>query len=79
MVCKLTLSLLCTVLRFVPAKPFKASDWGISSPLQSIFPGAPTITIINSMDLGPSPLADNFSQTQTYNLNVVQFAFKCCF
>ena len=54
---------------FKPQEPFTASNFGISGPLQSLFPGAPTISIINMMDLGPSPLADNFSQTETYDFN----------
>ena len=53
--------------RFLPQEPFTGADFGISGPLQSLFPGAPTISIINMMDLGPSPLADNFSQVETYS------------
>ncbi len=55
--------------KFTPTEAFKASDFGISTPLQSLFPGAPTISITNMMDLGPSQLADNFSQTRTYTMN----------
>ena len=52
--------------RFLPQEPFTGADFGISGPLQGLFPGAPTISIINKVDLGPSPLADNFSQVETY-------------
>jgi len=51
---------------FKPQEPFTGADFGITGPLQSIFPGAPTISITNMMDLGPSPLADNFSQVETF-------------
>lgn len=52
-----------------PDEPFKASDWGISSPLSSLFAGAPTIEVSNAIDLNASPLADQFSQTKTYTFN----------
>jgi len=54
--------------RFQPAEPFTAADFGMSTPLSSIFPGAPTISITNMMDLGPSPLADNMSEVGDWSV-----------
>ncbi len=55
--------------KFTPAEPFKASDWGIYNPLGNLYAGAPTISIVNMVDLGQSPLADNYSQTKTYSFS----------
>lgn len=48
-----------------PDEPFKASDFGITSSLSALYPGAPLISISNMMDLGASPLADNISDVAT--------------
>ena len=52
--------------KFTPQEPFTASGFGITTPLQSLYPGAPTISVIDGFDLGPSPLEDNFSYVATY-------------
>ena len=52
-----------------PEEPFTSADWGISSPLSSLYPEAPTIEVLNSIDLNASPLADQYSQTKTYTFN----------
>jgi hypothetical protein len=52
-----------------PQEPFTTAQWGISNPLSSLYAGAPTITIINNIDLNSSPLADNFSQNKTYDVS----------
>lgn len=39
----------------------------MTTPLQSVFPGAPTFAIGSDMTLGPSPLADNLSQVGDYS------------
>lgn len=54
--------------RFTPTDPFTASQFGISTPLQSLFSGAPTISIIDMMDLGPSPFEDNDAQVGNFSL-----------
>lgn len=51
-----------------PEEPFTAAEFGISSPLNSLFPGLPTITVSNFFDIGSSPFADNDSNVQTYTL-----------
>lgn len=55
--------------KFRPDEPFTAAQFGISSPLATLFPGAPGISITNYFDLMPSGLADQFSQTRTYTLS----------
>ena len=52
-----------------PKQPFTSAGWGITNPLASQFPGAPTISISNNIDLNSSPLASNFSQNKTYTFN----------
>ena len=52
--------------RFRPDEPFSGADFGITQPLSSLYPGAPTIDIQNMMSLGPSPLADQMSQNKTF-------------
>ncbi len=48
-----------------PLQDFSSSAWGILNPQAAQFPGAPTISISNNIDLGQSPLASNFSQNKT--------------
>lgn len=48
-----------------PDEPFKASDFGITSPLGALYAGAPLISISNMFDAGASPLADNISDVAT--------------
>jgi hypothetical protein len=50
-----------------PSEPFSAAQWGISSPLGSLYPQAPTISIFNNADFNAAPTAANFSQNQTYS------------
>lgn len=50
----------------LPDEPFTASDFLMSTPLQSLYPGAPLIGITNLMDLGASPLADNISDVRSW-------------
>jgi len=52
-----------------PDEPFSAADFGISAPLNSLYPGAPLISITNMMDLGASPLGDNISDVGTFSLS----------
>lgn len=52
-----------------PAQPFTAAEFGISSPLSSLFPEMPTISISNFMDIGPSPFEDNDAQVATYTVS----------
>ncbi len=53
-----------------PQEPFSAADLGITSPLQSLFPGAPTLTIAgldSNFIFGSSVLADQSSRINGYN------------
>jgi len=50
-----------------PSQPVSSSQLGISSPLSNLFPGMPTMSFTNMFTLGPSPLAINYSQTNTYS------------
>ena len=52
--------------RSTPQEPFTAAQVGIASPLNSLFPGMPTISVANFFDLGSSPFADNDAQVYTY-------------
>lgn len=52
----------------MPEEPFTAAQFGINSPLASLFPGLPTISVSNFFDIGSSPFADNDSNVQTYTL-----------
>ena len=54
--------------RSTPQEPFSAAQVGISSPLGSLFPGMPTISVANFFDLGSSPFADNDAQVYTYTV-----------
>ena len=51
-----------------PQEPFTSAQLGIRSPLNSLFPGMPTISVSNFFDLGASPFSDNDAQIATYNL-----------
>jgi hypothetical protein len=50
-----------------PKETINAASLGISSPLGSLFPGMPTISLSNMFDLGASPLSDNISKTRTFS------------
>ncbi len=50
----------------VPVEPFTAAQFGISSPLSSLFPQMPTISIWNMMDIGTSAFQDNDAFNRTY-------------
>lgn len=55
----------------VPQEPFTAASLGISSPLGSLYPGAPTIQIAgadSSFFFGSSPLADQSSRINAYSI-----------
>jgi hypothetical protein len=54
--------------RSVPQEPFTSAQVGITSPLSSLFPGMPTISVSNFFDVGSSPFADNDAQVWTYTL-----------
>ena len=48
-----------------PQEPFTSAQLGIQSPLSSLFPGMPTISVSNYFDLGASPFSDNDAQIAT--------------
>jgi hypothetical protein len=52
----------------VPEEPFTSAQVGIVSPLSSLFPGMPTISVSNFFDVGASPFADNDAQVKTYTV-----------
>jgi hypothetical protein len=49
-----------------PEEPFTAAELGISSPLQDLFPGMPTLIVTGLFALGPSPFADQSSRVNTF-------------
>lgn len=51
----------------VPEEPFTASQFGVTNPLGSLFPGAPTITVTGLFTLGSSPFADQSSRINAYS------------
>lgn len=51
-----------------PQEPFTASQTGIASPLGSLFPGMPEISVANYFDLGANPFSDNSAVEKTYTL-----------
>ena len=51
-----------------PSEPFTAADLGFSSPLQNLFPGAPTLVVTGLFTMGPSPFADQSSRINNYTL-----------
>ncbi len=54
--------------RSVPEEPFTSAQVGVSSPLSSLFPGMPTISVSNFFDVGASPFSDNDADVQTYTV-----------
>ncbi|MFV0389543.1 MAG: carboxypeptidase regulatory-like domain-containing protein [Pyrinomonadaceae bacterium] len=58
------------VVTSVPEEPFTASELGISSTLSSIYPGAPTISVVgsdSSFVFGSATLADQSSRINGYS------------
>jgi len=49
-----------------PEEPFTAADFGITSPLQDLFPGSPTLVVTGLFTLGPSPFADQSSRINAF-------------
>jgi hypothetical protein len=55
----------------VPEEPFTAQQFGITNPLASLFPGAPTLTVAgldSSFVFGSSTLADQSSRINAYSM-----------
>ena len=52
-----------------PQEPFTAAQLGISSPLGSLFPGMPEISVSNYFDLGASPFSDNRAAEMNYDVS----------
>ena len=58
----------------VPEEPFTAAQLGITNPLASLFPGAPTIQVAgldSNFFFGSAPLADQSSRINGYNFSDV--------
>ncbi len=58
----------------VPEEPFTAAQLGITNPLASLFPGAPTIQVAgldSAFFFGSAPLADQSSRINGYNFSDV--------
>jgi hypothetical protein len=55
-------------LESTPVEPFTAAQFGISTPLQSQFPGMPTIAVVGLFTLGSSPFVDSDITITTYTL-----------
>lgn len=49
-----------------PDEPFTAAELGISSPLQNLFPGAPTLIVTGLFTFGASPFADQSSRINAF-------------
>ncbi|HEY0384939.1 MAG TPA: TonB-dependent receptor, partial [Pyrinomonadaceae bacterium] len=49
-----------------PVEPFTAQQFGITSPLASLFPGLPTISVTGLFTLGSSPFADQSSRINAF-------------
>lgn len=49
-----------------PQEPFTSTQLGIASPLSSLFPGMPEISVANFFDLGANPFSDNAGLAKTY-------------
>lgn len=49
-------------------EPFTAAQFGITSPLQNLFPGMPTLTVTGLFTLGSSPFADQSSRINSFTL-----------
>ncbi|MFB3815741.1 MAG: TonB-dependent receptor domain-containing protein [Terriglobales bacterium] len=52
----------------VPAEPVKSADLGMQSPLSAQFPGMPTVSFYNMMDVGTSPLSDQSSTNRSFTV-----------
>jgi hypothetical protein len=52
----------------VPEEPFTSAQVGIVSPLASLFPGMPTISVSNFFDVGASPFSDNDAKVDTWTV-----------
>jgi outer membrane receptor protein involved in Fe transport len=50
----------------VPEEPFTAAQLGITSPLQNLFPGMPTLIVTGLFALGSSPFADQSSRINAF-------------
>ena len=48
-------------------EPFTSADLGISSPLRSLFPGAPTLVVTGLFTFGPPPFADQSSRINAFS------------
>jgi hypothetical protein len=46
-------------LSSTPVEPFTAAQFGISTPLQGVFPGMPTMVVVGLFTLGSSPFVDS--------------------
>lgn len=58
----------------VPEEPFTSSQFGITNPLGSLFPGAPTLQVFgldSQFFFGSAPLADQSSRINGYNFSDV--------
>lgn len=51
-----------------PEEPFTAAGFGISNPLQNLFPGAPTLIVTGLFTFGSSPFADQSSRINAYTV-----------
>ena len=51
-----------------PEEPFTGAELGISSPLQNLFPGMPTLVVTGLFTLGPSPFADQSSRINAFTV-----------
>ena len=49
-----------------PEEPFTAAELGITSPLQNLFPGMPTLIVTGLFALGSSPFADQSSRVNAF-------------
>lgn len=50
----------------VAEEPFTAAQFGINSPLRTLFPGMPTLTVTGLFTLGSSPFADQSSRINAF-------------
>ena len=51
-----------------PQEPFSATQVGITSPLGTLFPGMPEISVANYFDVGANPFSDNGGIEKTYTV-----------
>jgi len=52
-----------------PEEPFTGAELGISSPLQNLFPGMPTLVVTGLFTFGPSPFADQSSRINAFTIS----------